>query len=79
MIVLESPKGWTGPKMVDGVPNEGTFRAHQVPLSVSAGEPEHLAQLERWLRSYRPEELFDDRGGLQTAAGASSRRRACAA
>jgi xylulose-5-phosphate/fructose-6-phosphate phosphoketolase len=65
MIVLESPKGWTGPKIVDGVPNEGTFRAHQVPLSVSAHEPEHLKQLESWLRSYRPEELFDARGRLQ--------------
>ena len=65
MIVLESPKGWTGPKMVDGVPNEGTFRAHQVPLSVSAHEPEHLEQLESWMHSYRPEELFDDRGRLQ--------------
>jgi xylulose-5-phosphate/fructose-6-phosphate phosphoketolase len=65
MIVLESPKGWTGPKLVDGVPNEGTFRAHQVPLSVSAREPEHLAQLEGWLRSYRPQELFDAGGRLQ--------------
>jgi xylulose-5-phosphate/fructose-6-phosphate phosphoketolase len=65
MIVLESPKGWTGPKRVDGVPNEGTFRAHQVPLSVSAREPEHLKQLESWLRSYRPAELFDDQGRLQ--------------
>jgi xylulose-5-phosphate/fructose-6-phosphate phosphoketolase len=65
MIVLESPKGWTGPKLVDGVPNEGTFRAHQVPLSVSAHEPEHLKQLESWLHSYRPEELFDEHGRLQ--------------
>jgi xylulose-5-phosphate/fructose-6-phosphate phosphoketolase len=64
MIVLESPKGWTGPKTVDGVANEGTFRSHQVPLSVSAHEPEHLTQLEAWLRSYRPEELFDPRGRL---------------
>jgi xylulose-5-phosphate/fructose-6-phosphate phosphoketolase len=65
MIVMESPKGWTGPKSVDGVPNEGTFRAHQVPLSVSAAEPEHLKLLENWLRSYRPEELFDEGGRLQ--------------
>ncbi len=65
MIVLESPKGWTGPKFIDGVANEGTFRSHQVPLSVSAGQPEHLAQLEEWLRSYRPEELFDAGGRLR--------------
>ncbi|MBK7645042.1 MAG: phosphoketolase family protein [Planctomycetes bacterium] len=65
MIVLDSPKGWTGPEMVDGVPNEGTFRAHQVPISVSASAPpRHLAQLEGWLRSYRPEELFDASGKL---------------
>jgi xylulose-5-phosphate/fructose-6-phosphate phosphoketolase len=65
MIVLASPKGWTGPKMVDGLPVEGTFRAHQVPLSDPASNPEHLAQLEAWLRSYRPEELFDDGGRLR--------------
>jgi xylulose-5-phosphate/fructose-6-phosphate phosphoketolase len=66
MIVLQSPKGWTGPKMVDGLPNEGTFRAHQVPLSVGPGAPpQHLAQLEQWLRSYRAEELFDDAGRLR--------------
>ena len=65
MIVLRSPKGWTGPKMVDGHPNEGTFRAHQVPLAVSAtSPPEHLTQLEAWLRSYQPDELFDARGLL---------------
>jgi len=63
MIVLDSPKGWTGPAVVDGRPNEGTFRAHQVPLSISStSPPEHLAQLEAWLRSYRPEELFDEDG-----------------
>jgi xylulose-5-phosphate/fructose-6-phosphate phosphoketolase len=66
MIVLATPKGWTGPKMVDGLPNEGTFRAHQVPLSISAtSPPEHLAQLEAWLRSYRPQELFDTEGHLR--------------
>jgi xylulose-5-phosphate/fructose-6-phosphate phosphoketolase len=65
MIVLESPKGWTGPKFVDGVANEGTFRSHQVPLSVSAHEMAHLEQLEEWLRSYRPEELFDGDGRLR--------------
>ena len=60
MIVLKSPKGWTGPKVVDGLPVEGTFRAHQVPLSDPAKNPEHLQMLEDWLRSYRPEELFDE-------------------
>ena len=64
MIVLASPKGWTGPKMIDGKPNEGTFRAHQVPLSDPAKNPEHLRQLEEWLRSYRPAELFDASGAL---------------
>ena len=65
MIVLRSPKGWTGPKMVDGKPNEGTFRSHQVPLSDPAKNPGHLQQLEQWLRSYRPEELFDAQGRLK--------------
>ncbi|MEY2170666.1 MULTISPECIES: phosphoketolase family protein [unclassified Rhodanobacter] len=65
MIVLESPKGWTGPRIVDGKPVEGTFRAHQVPLPVSAATPQHLAALEAWLRSYRPDELFDARGRLR--------------
>ncbi|MHB1588077.1 MAG: phosphoketolase family protein [Metallibacterium scheffleri] len=66
MIVLRSPKGWTGPKMVDGLPVEGTFRAHQVPIAISATTPpEHLQQLEAWLRSYRPEELFDAHGRLR--------------
>ena len=64
MIVFASPKGWTGPKLIDGKANEGTFRSHQVPLSDPAKNPEHLAQLESWLRSYRPEELFDVRGRL---------------
>jgi len=62
MIVLRTPKGWTGPKEVDGVPVEGTFRSHQVPLAQLAERPEHLAALEAWMRSYRPEELFDDDG-----------------
>jgi xylulose-5-phosphate/fructose-6-phosphate phosphoketolase len=65
MIVLRSPKGWTGPKMVDGKPAEGTFRSHQVPLSNVATNPEHLRQLEEWMRSYRPEELFDEAGRLR--------------
>ncbi len=64
MIVLETPKGWTGPKVVDGLQVEGTFRAHQVPLSDPAGNPAHLRQLEEWMRSYRPEELFDRLGRL---------------
>jgi xylulose-5-phosphate/fructose-6-phosphate phosphoketolase len=65
MIVLKSPKGWTGPKMIDGLPNEGTFRAHQVPLSDPSKNPEHLKQLEEWLRSYKPQELFDEKGSLR--------------
>jgi xylulose-5-phosphate/fructose-6-phosphate phosphoketolase len=65
MIVLKSPKGWTGPKAVDGRPNEGTFRSHQVPLSDPGKHPEHLQQIEAWLKSYRPEELFDEQGRLQ--------------
>jgi xylulose-5-phosphate/fructose-6-phosphate phosphoketolase len=65
MIVLKSPKGWTGPKWVDGLQIEGTFRAHQVPLSDPRANPEHLKQLEDWLRSYRPEELFDAQGKLK--------------
>jgi xylulose-5-phosphate/fructose-6-phosphate phosphoketolase len=64
MIVLRSLKGWTGPKVVDGLPVEGTFRAHQVPLAEVRTNPEHLAMLETWMRSYRPEELFDEDGAL---------------
>jgi xylulose-5-phosphate/fructose-6-phosphate phosphoketolase len=64
MIVLKSPKGWTGPKFVDGVPIEGTFRSHQVPLLVDAAHPEHVAQLESWMKSYKAEELFDESGRL---------------
>ncbi len=65
MIVLKSPKGWTGPKFIDGLPVEGTFRAHQVPLSDPANNPEHLKMLESWMRSYHPEELFDPSGRLK--------------
>ncbi len=65
MIILRSPKGWTGPKEVDGLPAEGSFRSHQVPLSDVREQPEHLAILERWLRSYRPDELFDVSGALR--------------
>ncbi|WP_448006051.1 phosphoketolase family protein [Agromyces bauzanensis] len=61
-IVLRTPKGWTGPRVVDGVQVEGTFHAHQVPLAEVRENPEHLAMLEAWLRSYRPEELFDEDG-----------------
>jgi len=64
MIVLRSPKGWTGPEMVDGLKVEGTFRAHQVPLLVNDAHPDHVGQLESWMRSYRPEELFDATGRL---------------
>ena len=64
LIVLRSPKGWTGPKVVDGLPVEGTFRAHQVPLLVDSEHPDHLAQLERWMKSYKAEELFDEDGRL---------------
>jgi xylulose-5-phosphate/fructose-6-phosphate phosphoketolase len=65
MIVLVTPKGWTGPKEVDGQPAEGSYRSHQVPLAGLAQNPAHLAQLEAWMRSYRPEELFDARGALE--------------
>jgi xylulose-5-phosphate/fructose-6-phosphate phosphoketolase len=64
MIVLRSPKGWTGPKEVDGKQVEGTFRAHQVPVTDFKGKPGHLQILENWMRSYRPEELFDETGRL---------------
>ncbi|MGA7293273.1 MAG: phosphoketolase family protein [Terriglobales bacterium] len=62
MIVLRSPKGWTGPKMVDGKPVEGTWRAHQVPVADLQSKPAHLKILEEWMKSYRPEELFDENG-----------------
>jgi xylulose-5-phosphate/fructose-6-phosphate phosphoketolase len=62
MLILRTPKGWTGPKVVDGLPVENTWRAHQVPLATVRDNPEHLAQLEEWLRGYRPDELFDQDG-----------------
>jgi xylulose-5-phosphate/fructose-6-phosphate phosphoketolase len=62
MVILRTPKGWTGPKSVDGLQMEGTFRCHQLPLAEVRTNPEHLAQLEEWMRSYRPSELFDDQG-----------------
>lgn len=64
MIVLRTPKGWTGPAEIDGLPAEGSFRSHQVPLAEVGKNPEHLQQLEAWLMSYRPEELFDEHGAL---------------
>jgi xylulose-5-phosphate/fructose-6-phosphate phosphoketolase len=64
MIVLRTPKGWTGPKEVDGLPVENTWRSHQVPLAETRENPEHRRALEEWMRSYRPEELFDDEGRL---------------
>src|SRR6202012_3866087 len=62
MIVMRTPKGWTGPKFVDGKPGEGTWRAHQVPIENVRENPEHLKQLEEWMKSYRHEELFDEQG-----------------
>ncbi|MBC7507375.1 MAG: phosphoketolase family protein, partial [Ferruginibacter sp.] len=64
MIILRTPKGWTGPKIVDGVQIEGTWRAHQVPLAELADKPEHIKILEQWMKSYKPEELFDEDGKL---------------
>ncbi|MFZ0756103.1 MAG: phosphoketolase family protein, partial [Trebonia sp.] len=64
VLVLRTPKGWTGPKFVDGLPVEGTWRAHQVPISAARTNPEHLRQLEEWMRSYHPAELFDPGGTL---------------
>ncbi|WP_445155639.1 phosphoketolase family protein [Arthrobacter sp. Hor0625] len=72
MIVLRSPKGWTGPKTVDGLQVEGTWRSHQVPLAEVRTNSEHLAQLGRWLESYRPEELFDDGGRLRSDVAANA-------
>ena len=65
MIVLISPKGWTGPKEIDGRRIEGSFRSHQVPITDPATNPAHLRILEEWLRSYRPQELFDEQGRLK--------------
>jgi len=66
MIIFQTPKGWTGPKKVDGLPVEGTWRAHQVPLANIAHDRSHLKMLEKWMKSYRPEELFDKTGKLQS-------------
>jgi xylulose-5-phosphate/fructose-6-phosphate phosphoketolase len=70
LVVLRTPKGWTGPKVLDGLPVEGTFRAHQVPIPEPRSNPEHLAALERWMRSYRPHELFDEHGGVRAEIAA---------
>jgi len=70
VIILRTPKGWTGPKLVDGLKSEGTWRAHQVPIADLAGKPEHVALLEQWLQSYRPQELFDETGRLLPALAA---------
>ncbi|HLG92544.1 MAG TPA: phosphoketolase family protein, partial [Acidimicrobiales bacterium] len=70
MVVLRTPKGWTGPKLLDGVPVEGTWRAHQVPIPEARTNPSHLAALEAWMRSYRPEELFDDSGAPMASLAA---------
>ncbi|MEO5642622.1 MAG: phosphoketolase family protein [Bacteroidia bacterium] len=64
MIILKSPKGWTGPEVVDGLQIEGTFRSHQVPILVDADHPDHVKLLENWMKSYKPEELFDENGCL---------------
>jgi xylulose-5-phosphate/fructose-6-phosphate phosphoketolase len=74
LIVLRTPKGWTGPKVVDGVQVEGTNRAHQVPLDQVRDKPEHLALLESWMRSYRPDELFDDNGRFREKLAALAPR-----
>jgi xylulose-5-phosphate/fructose-6-phosphate phosphoketolase len=66
MLIMRTPKGWTGPKFVDGKPVEGTWRAHQVPLDQIFEKPEHLRQLDEWMRSYKPEELFDEKGAFRS-------------
>ncbi|MGH8928369.1 MAG: phosphoketolase family protein, partial [Acidimicrobiia bacterium] len=75
MIVLRSPKGWTGPDVVDGQPVEGTYRSHQVPLAEVRSNPEHLRMLEDWMRSYRPDELFDENGAFATELASLSPRK----
>jgi xylulose-5-phosphate/fructose-6-phosphate phosphoketolase len=75
MIVLRTPKGWTGPKVVDGVQVEGTWRAHQVPIDAARTNPAHLAQLEEWMRSYRPDGLFDSDGKLKREIAALAPQR----
>lgn len=67
MIILRTPKGWTGPKEVDGKRTEGSWRSHQVPLAGLAENPAHLKLLEQWMRSYKPEELFEENGSFKTS------------
>ena len=74
MIVLRTPKGWTGPKVVDGKPSEGSWRSHQVPLTDTVRNPQHLHQLEQWLQSYRPGELFDEHGAPRAEIAALAPR-----
>src|SRR5262245_35469014 len=78
MIVMRTPKGWTGPAEVDGLPVAGTWRSHQVPLAQVRTNPAHLAKLDQWLRSYKPRELFDEEGrpypGLLAMVPAGDRR-----
>ena len=69
MIILDTPKGWTGPKEVDGIKVEGTWRSHQVPLAQLSAKPDHVQLLEDWMKSYKPEELFDDTGKLISELG----------
>ena len=73
MIVFRTPKGWTGPKFVDGLPVEGTWRAHQVPIA-DFKNPEHVGQLEDWMKSYRPRELFDESGKFRDELAALAPR-----
>jgi xylulose-5-phosphate/fructose-6-phosphate phosphoketolase len=70
MLIMRTPKGWTGPKFVDGKPVEGTWRAHQVPFSELREKPEHMRLLEDWMRSYKPEELFDEKGAFRAELAA---------
>ena len=65
MLIMRTPKGWTGPKTVDGKPVEDTWRAHQVPFSELREKPDHMRLLEEWMRSYKPEELFDEKGAFR--------------
>ena len=78
MLILRTPKGWTGPKEVDGKKTEGSWRSHQVPMAAVRENPAHVRVLEDWLRSYRPEELFDDERPARARAGRARPRRASA-
>ena len=78
MILMVTPKGWTGPKMIDGLQYEGTWRSHQVPLTGTRDNDEHRRMLQDWMRSYRPEELFDERRHDRSPGSAPSPRPATA-